>query len=254
MSSWRQRRKFTYLASVLIVLAIVIIVPSYFHFYKAPTCFDKTQNQGEEGIDCGGPCSTVCSFSAIDPIIRWARAFPIIPGTYSAVAYIENPNTNASVSQIAYNFKFYDDNNILLSERSGTTFIPVKKAFPIFETMIPTGVRQIKKTFFQFTEIPNWRSDAGTVPEIMTQSKNLTNENIAPRLSATIYNGNITAVNNITVIAILYDKNDNAIGSSQTYIESLSKESSTEAIFTWPAPFSAPVSRIEIYPRVAQAL
>ena len=253
MSSWRQRRKFIYLSSVIIILAIAIAIPLYLNLYHAPTCFDNKQNQKEEGIDCGGGCSAVCSFSTINPIIRWARAFPIVSGKYTAVAYIENPNTDAAVSEIAYNFKFYDDKNVLLAERNGKTFIPAKKSFPIFETNIGTGFREIKKTFFQFTEVPNWQKVTKDELSLTVVSKDLGNEGTAPKLSAIISNPNLVSVKGIAVVAILYDRDDNAIASSATYIESIAKESTSEAIFTWPAPFSASATRIEIYPRIYPA-
>lgn len=250
MSSWRQRRKFLYLGSVAAVLLVVIGVPAYLKLYKAPTCFDNTQNQGEEGVDCGGSCSTVCSFSAIDPIIHWARAFPITPGNYTAVAYIENPNTDAAVSNISYNFKFYDDQNVLLGERNGTTFIPAKKTFPIFENNINTGERQIKKTFFEFIQVPNWQKAVNPVPLLTVVSKEVTNENVAPKLSSVIRNPNLVSINNIEVVAVLYDSDDNAIASSETIIDSIAKESTSEAIFTWPSPFGTSIARIEVYPRI----
>jgi hypothetical protein len=250
MSSWRQRRKFFYLGSVVLVLLIAVGTPAYLKLYKPASCVDHVRNQGEEGIDCGGPCANVCSFSTIDPIVRWARAFPVTTGNYSAVAYIENPNTDATVSSIAYNFRFYDDQNILLAEKNGVTFIPAKKAFPIFETNINTGVRQIKKTFFEFTSIPNWQKATSPVPTLDIISKNITGEAVAPKLSVVIGNGNLAPVVNIAVTAILYDKDDNAIASSQTLLERIGGQGTAEAIFTWPAPFSAGVARIEVFPRI----
>ncbi len=42
-----------------IYLAVIVLIGAtiYFMFKSDPTCYDGIRNQGETGIDCGGPCS-----------------------------------------------------------------------------------------------------------------------------------------------------------------------------------------------------
>ena len=47
------------IAFVYLIILAVIGTGFYFLFLKPtlPSCSDKIQNQGEAGVDCGGPCS-----------------------------------------------------------------------------------------------------------------------------------------------------------------------------------------------------
>ncbi|KKU42980.1 MAG: hypothetical protein UX56_C0001G0015 [Candidatus Azambacteria bacterium GW2011_GWD2_46_48] len=48
----------------------------YFAFRSPASCFDKIQNQGEEDIDCGGPCATACEEKELKPLeIFFQRKF-----------------------------------------------------------------------------------------------------------------------------------------------------------------------------------
>ena len=57
----------------IVILAIILIVglPAFLLLYKAPTCFDGKQNQGEGGIDCGGPCVKLCPSAFLPPEVIW---------------------------------------------------------------------------------------------------------------------------------------------------------------------------------------
>lgn len=53
-----EKRLFKQIILTLILLGIIFSFSSYFYFKNLPppTCYDKKKNQGEEDIDCGGPC------------------------------------------------------------------------------------------------------------------------------------------------------------------------------------------------------
>ena len=55
---------------------------------------------------------------------------------------------------------------------------------------------------------------------------------------------------NMDVVAILYDKNDNAIAASKTVVAKIGGESSQVVYFTWPQTIlKADVRTIEVIPR-----
>ena len=60
--SWSSKRKSTYITVTVSLILITIAVVVFSYLYEAPTCIDGKQNQEEDGIDCGGPCLTVCGF------------------------------------------------------------------------------------------------------------------------------------------------------------------------------------------------
>ena len=247
MASWSSKRKFAY-TSVFTIIAVVIFVAVFLLiFYDKPTCFDGTQNQDESGVDCGGVCEKVCSFQAVKPNIIWSRSFKVSDGIYNAIAYIENPNIKAEALAVPYVFKIFDERNILISEKKGQIDIPANKTFPIFESFIETGNRVPKFTFFEFLKDPSWLSITQETPPnpLKTISYNLTSSP-SPKLEAIIENSSLEAIYDVAVVAILYDENDNAFASSQTFLDKIDRESRQTAVFTWPENFPSSPAKVEI--------
>jgi hypothetical protein len=74
-SAWARRKRNRFTTAVLLVVLLALI-GVYVVFTSAPaTCSDGTQNQNEEGIDCGGVCTRVCSENVQDIRLEWVRGF-----------------------------------------------------------------------------------------------------------------------------------------------------------------------------------
>ena len=133
--TWAQRKKITYIVSVLFIFAIILAVILFSFFNKKPTCFDGIQNQGEKGIDCGGPCNVLCRSDYFNPIIAWGPRWEKVPnnGTYNFLTYIQNPNAQAGAYNAPYDFRVYDNDNVLLYQKTDMAFIPPNSNFVIFE-------------------------------------------------------------------------------------------------------------------------
>ncbi len=250
MVSWSTRRKSIYIIGTLLVFLFALALPLWYVTYKAPSCTDRLQNQGELGVDCGGPCTLLCKANALDLIVHWQRAFKVKDGVYNTVSYVENPNLDSGVEKIAYRFKLYDSDNLLIYERRGDTFVPPKKIFGIFESNIVTGSRVPVRTLFEFLDSPIWKTDFPKEPALVVNNKLLSTEDGLPRLTASLQNLTDNAVYNTEVVALLYDALDNALASSRTVVDSVSKGGVTPLVFTWPEPLEKPASRIEFTYRV----
>src|SRR5262245_15346669 len=61
--SWASGRRFSIIALIVGVIALVVAAVTFFSMQKAPSCVDNLQNQDEEGVDCGGSCSYLCATS-----------------------------------------------------------------------------------------------------------------------------------------------------------------------------------------------
>jgi len=236
MISWSTRRKAIYFGIVSAIFLVVIAVPLFFFLYQEPTCSDGHKNGDEAGVDCGGSCSILCNFEAIDPIVVWNRAFKVVPGIYSAVAYIENPNIN-SEANVGYEFKLYDEKNVLIATRANTAFIPKNKVFAIFEPNISTGTQIPRRVDFQFTQKPVWSRSIPESSDVLVTSKVLSDQDTKPRIEARIENRSSSPQSYIEVLAIVYDDKENAIGASRTFVDNLSSGQSQNVTFTWPVPF-----------------
>ena len=251
MSVWATQRKLTYISILIAFLLVVVALPSYYFFYTPPTCFDQKQNQGELGVDCGGPCSVLCPALALDPIVYWTRYFQVSPGNYNLVAYVENPNLGSYAVNVPYDFKAYDLAGTLILEKKNVVNIWANKKFAIFESGINTSQAKIAQVTFEFTGKPVWKKNNLIFPDITVANPILSKESTVPRLNATIQNNSFTAVSNLPVIAVLYDAEGNAVGVSRTVVDFLQKGSPQNIFFIWPAPFTAPVAQKEIIPLIS---
>lgn len=237
MLAWSTKRKLLYFGIFSAFVFLIVVFPIAFLSYDRPTCFDGNKNGDEVGVDCGGSCQLLCSFEAIAPNILWSRSFKVAPNLYSATAYVENSNISSEAVNVPYVFKLYDKQNTLIAERAGTAYIPKYRAFGIFEPNIATNGAVPARTTFEFTQAPTWNKDDTIPPEIVVREKVLSNEEIRPRVDASMENRSTRELKRIEVVAIVYDGKDNAIGASRTYVDSLKSNEAADLVFTWPIPF-----------------
>jgi Mg-chelatase subunit ChlD len=59
-------------------------------------------------------------------------------------------------------------------------------------------------------------------------------------------NKSLQDVSNIEVTAIVYDGNNNAVAASRTYVNTVKKGETAQAVFTWPQPFQAKLDVCEV--------
>ncbi|HUD03925.1 MAG TPA: hypothetical protein VMR73_00325 [Candidatus Paceibacterota bacterium] len=243
--SWSSRKKIFYFLIVVALALVFIALPSFFVFYKAPTCFDGKQDQGEQGIDCGGPCTTLCQASFSDPRELWATSSEVVSGVYNALAYVVNPNINAEAQNIAYDFRLYDSNGLLIVRRDGETSIPPVENFGIFEPSITTGNRTLARTFFEFESAPVWQKVATTTQSLVALSSNFQTSASSSRLDMIASNPSPDTEQNIEVIAILYGTDGNVAAFSKTVIPVIAAGDTAEVSFTWPYGISATIAKKE---------
>lgn len=250
MISWSTKRQLLYLSAVFVALLLLGSFSLYKALYPAPSCADNKQNQNERGIDCGGVCPNAC-ISDVRPLITlWARTLPASDGMYDAAAFIENPNLNAGIPSIAYTFKLYDKNNLLVAERSGKTFVNPNERFVLFVGGIRTGERIPSRAFLMFQTDPSWTQSLAEKPALVVQNETLIS-GAKPSIEAQIINRSFVGQKNIEVTSVLFDSNGNAFAASETIIKELMPDMQERVFFTWPKAFSEKPSKIEIMPRVS---
>lgn len=249
--TWALKRQMSFVgifAVLIIILGYLFISP---YFNQVPTCNNDKQDGDETGVDCGGSCALACSFEVDKLSVIWSRAFEVVPGRYNAVAFVENQNRNKAINKINYRFRFADENNVYVGKRDGSTFIPPSGEFAIFEPAVDTGHSVPVYTTFQFTEVPQWiqvLQDKINQLQVTVSSINLTNPDTTPVLSAVVKNNSLFIIPEVSVVAILYDANHNAVSTSSTYIDQLSAEESREVTFTWPKPLPSEIVSQDIIP------
>jgi hypothetical protein len=252
--NWAQRRKLTYIAIVIGFFAIVAF-GIYYHISSnvVMTCFDHKQDQGEYGVDCGGPCTNYCSYQLSDPVIEWVRVFPVTPGIVNAVAYIEHDYPTAGAPSVGYDFKLYDANNTLLADRAGTTFLGPAGTSAIVETRIPIGSGAVSIARFSFDDPIAWEKIPINYSQIIINTDNNTTSSFndgqpGTRLTAVLQNQSRFSFTNMEAVAIYYDKDGNAITASKVLVPSFAALASRTVYFTWPYAVTG-VDHTEIIPR-----
>lgn len=248
MSSWANKRKWIYVSIFIVVIFGLIGVPAFFIFYHAPTCTDGILNGDESGVDCGGSCVRLCQSAFLSPSIAWTRFERLAPKLYNVATYIINPNTEAEAKNVPYRMSVYDARGILIIEIKGTVTLPPHRNTVAFKGAVNVGEIVPAKVSFEFTAAPQWVKTADTLSAIAVIDKKYTEDDVGSSLIVTLKNNSVRTIYKTAVAAVLYDKDNNALGFSKTYIDGIYPEATTQASFTWPINRKGSVISLEVLP------
>src|SRR5258706_15176144 len=100
MNSWSRNRKRIIFGILALGVVVLVGLPIYFLFYRAPTCSDLKMNGDETGVDCGGSCQLLCSTQSLPLLMKGdPRVLMVATSTYEVVALVENANNSAEIYQ-----------------------------------------------------------------------------------------------------------------------------------------------------------
>lgn len=244
--SWRAQRQLTYFGIFSGIIFLIVFSLIYF-FNPAPTCFDRIQNQEEEGVDCGGSCEKGCLGDIKDIVVLWTRFFQITSAHYDVAVLVENPNLFAGVRLVQYQIKLHDEKNVLVAIRNGITFINPQERFIIFESNIQTANRVPAQASIEFEPIA-WARIEEEKPQITAFNFQISRFPTG-RLDMTIRNGNFLPEENLETAVALLDENGNAFAVSRARVESIDAEASKSVGFTWPYPLEKEAASIQTFIR-----
>lgn len=217
----------------------------YQYFYEPANCFDGVQNADEIGVDCGGSCVRICSFTVAPPRVLWAQSFAVTDNQYNAVAYVENRNEGAGAPVLRYTFQLFDADG-LINEKQGETVLPANTTQPIFEGRIMTGGRTPTETKLIITNPELWLPSVSDRSNFRTTALALLQPDSRPRLNVTMQNSNLTTVNDLEVVATIFDVRGNPLTASQTFVDTFPGRSAVNLVFTWPRPIAKTIRSCEV--------
>jgi uncharacterized protein YcfL len=247
MASWGTRRRNLIITIFILIVSFSILTIGFFVFYRAPTCFDNKKNGYETGVDCGGNCELLCTINTKEPVVHWQRYFKLTDGVYNVVAYIENQNASAGASDVEYEFALYDRLGIIIAEREGVIDIRPNQVTPVIENNLNTGELDAARVSFNFGEI-QWFEQEPLDNLVSIRKQELLNVDGLPRVTATVNNNTNSVLNNVKFVVILYDREDNALATSNTLVRRIERDDSQNIVFTWPINFDSEPTRFEIIP------
>ena len=229
------------------MLMFMVVGVYYGYIYAAPTCFDGRQSGDQTGVDCGGSCVRICAQEVTPPQIEWVESFQIAPNQYNAVAYIRNPNRVAGTPEMQYTFRFYDDQDTVITERTGQTVLLPDGTYPIFEGRIDMLNRTVARTEIELAPAELWLPVTRRVQEqVVTRDFQLQGADSQPRLQATLENTSLYEVSRANVTATIFDSRGTPLTASQTFVERFGPQATQPIVFTWPNSIARTVRSCEV--------
>lgn len=248
---WARRRQAIVITVLTTALVLMLAATSFAVFYRVPTCSDHVQNQGETGIDCGGPCSAICSADVAPAKALFARALAPAPGRIDVIAYVENPNSDAAASGVRGTVELYDAQHVLVTKQDATFDLPPASSVPVYLPGAALGDHAITQAFFTIDPASlHWFRVTGR-PLLPKVDSIAIQAGAAPRITATLTNLTAQPIEGITLIATVFDPAKNAIAASRTVVTELPPQGTVPLVFTWNQPFAGTAARVEIVPLVS---
>jgi len=190
----------------------------------APTCFDNKQNQGETGVDCGGPCPS-CEIRILSPLeSSWTKYFSIENQT-AIVAEVKNFNLGWGANPFTYAFDIYGENDTKIGSLKKTSFIYGNEIKYLFD-FVEIHSKNIKDVKVSFLGI-NWKSkEEFPKPDIKPRAvkTELTLDELGESrvvVNGFIINNNPFSISKARIIGFLFNQNSIQIGVSKTELENI---------------------------------
>lgn len=252
---FRSRRQFL----TLFILAL-ILAGAGFLIYRAgapqPTCVDGRRNQGEERVDCGGPCISCAFRNKKDLEVFWVRAVPTQEDRYDAAAQIKNPNVKVGVARFEYEFMLRDEKGIGVASRRGRSFIYPGEIVHLAEIGLAAG-RPVADAAIRLENI-EWVVTDTIAPDVIASNReyrieveNGLRQSVA---RANLQNRTIADIPELIVRALLLDENGNLLGVHGTVVERMDAGATLPVEFRWPGVLAESVASLIIEARSSFAL
>jgi hypothetical protein len=229
-----------------------IITGFYFVFIKpAPSCFDNIQNQGELGVDCGGPCAKVCIPANIKPITVIGNPLVFYEGQSKSnadfLAQVSNPNRDFAAKSFSYVFSLYDGQNNLLQSYRGASFLYAGDVRYIFmpNIAVPLGFSRLD---FAVGD-PDWVAAGDFIgpPALAIQGLQVNTAGGNLVASGNVVNNDTIPFAKVLLVAIFKGQFGQIAGASQTEIDNLSVNEQRRFSIIRPAILNVDAAATQVF-------
>ena len=223
----------------------------YFLFLKpAPSCFDGIQNEGEQGVDCGGPCAKLCLPSDIQPVaaIGGVSVFTPLAGHATLLVDVVNPNSDFAADTFSYTFDLYDASGNVIQSIPGTSFIYADqtKYLVVPNAVVSGSVDHAGITIGNINWVPT--DQMGVIPQF--SFKNIVTAQVSSdtlAVSGQIIDSDPSSFANIEIIAVLKAPQGNVVGVSNTELNSIAPNQAEDFSVMYPVGASIDPSQTQVY-------
>ncbi len=209
-----------------VYLAIILLISTWLFFFfvkPAPSCFDKKQNQNEEGIDCGGICAQICLPADLQPIsiVEEPETFFPTADKTTVLARIKNPNDSHGAF-ISYVITLYNKNNQSLATFSeNTTIYPSQVRYVIVPSAeVENAKERVERADLRFTKV-DWQLAEYLPQPIVSVRDQMVERMPGNFLSVTgnVTNADIIDIPTAKVIAVFFNQFQIPIGAARTELD-----------------------------------
>lgn len=208
----------------------------YLLFFKpASNCFDNKQNQNEEGIDCGGICSSSCELLSLTPlkVLSDINVFGLNNQKTFVLFQILNSNSDYGAS-FDYELDVLDKTKTLRERIKGNNFIYSGEKKYLLESTIKTEYQNIGDIKIKI-ENSSWKSPkVFSRPEVIISNISTNVAENSLEITGNLENKTNQILKNIGLLAILFDKFEKPFFASPTLISELVPQKKLKFIIPLP--------------------
>ena len=213
----RPLKQFVYGLLYLILFFAASFLIYFLIFKPAPTCFDNKLNQGEEEVDCGGPCPS-CELKRLEPL----KISPVIilesgEDLITAIFEIRNPNRNYGSDKFTYVLNIYDSAGNNLASFSEESFIYASQIKTVVEPGLKIKFAKIARSEVLVADL-SWRPRTEfSLPKIQTREIKINREKTGVTVMGVLVNENAFRLPQVGISAVVYDGIGLENGGSKTF-------------------------------------
>lgn len=238
--------------SFYLLFFIFIFGGFYIGSKAAPSCFDGTQNQGEEGIDCGGICGGFCLPADMRPIEVVGNVRLLFPDRthVSLLAELRNPNIEFAAKVFNYTVTVYGESGEIAMTIPRTSFIyggETGRYILIPNIQLPVGgAARATLTVANPSWVP---AVAYKRPEFSVKQTETSEDESGVIVRGEVVNRGALGAPRVTVLALFYGEFRQLIGASQTELNNIRRnETRTFEVYHPPLPLPRSETKVFLFP------
>jgi len=237
-----------------VYLAIILLLLTWLFFFfvkPAPSCFDKKQNQDEEGIDCGGICSPICLPANLQPVATVDDVTIFFPTAdkVTALGRIKNPNDSHG-AYVSYVITLYDaTNKAIATVPQNTILYPGKVRYVIVSALeLPNARDIIQRADIRFTKVDWQLAELLPEPQVVIRDQAVEKlDNNFLSIKGNVTNSDIVDIPNTTVIAVFFNQFNISIGAARTELANLRSGETREFTIIHPMLPSLQTQKTQVF-------
>lgn len=206
-----------------LVLVSGILYGGYAVFFRpAASCDDRRKNQGEETVDCGGPCIP-CELKELQPIkVRHASVFMAREESVAVLIEFLNPNLRHGAERFSYDVDLFSGAGEKVGTFAKTTFIYPAEFKLVLDSV--AGVSGAVRAEVGVRD-PSWLSIQDFMaPEVRTREIGVTFDGSRGEAIVTgmVSNESLASLARIEAVVVVADASRVWIAAAKTILEDFS--------------------------------